>query len=379
MPIDTIKPEALSVRPSPARMLTWLIGPNVVAPGGSVISWFNPEHPGHPYPEAAAWLLDFLARAVPSAGVVQNRFLIALRARIAQWLLCDVAAGGGAGRDGTRYVFDTAIVMDALLAKQQAGGLAPDAASLARLFDFVCTALGRRRGSDSAATTTPPHWSNSYGCHLLRLLPVLIHYAWYSRQNLDAHGCTAIERAAYGLAAQLLEDLSPLLERGRFVTHGGSRVCYTHSHCYAVEGLLGFCRMDPGVPMPFSRQRVSAFVRDCAHWLGSVQQPDGGIPAFHDGVSPSCETRADATAQSVRIWLAVDRGRFAAQIAAGLGFLARLQHPCGGLAYSPTCADVNTWATVFAADAVLAAGVQPAGMRGILSQDANWISLQPLA
>ncbi len=368
MQIGTVRCEEASdfLMPSPARMLAWLAGPEVVASDGSVISWFNPAHPGHRYPEAAAWLLDLLSRTVGSAergrscqafaGPMHHASLEALRARIAERLLRDVAAGG-AGRCGTRYVFDTAIVIDALLAYRETGGLMPDAAGLARPFDFVCAALGRRAGTDKAPVTHPPHWSESYGCHLLRVLPVLFRYAWHSRQGVQGRGCTAVERVTWRLAAQLLKDLLPLLERSRFVTHQGSRLCYTHSHCYAVEGLLGFCRMERRLPpaMAFARERLRDRVRECAEWLGNIQQPDGAVAAFHDGISASRETRADATAQSVRIWLAVDRGRFAAEIAAGLGFLARLQRPCGGLLYSSTSADVNTWATVFAADAVLTA------------------------
>jgi hypothetical protein len=47
----------------------------------------------------------------------------------------------------------------------------------------------------------------------------------------------------------------------------------------------------------------------------------------------------------------LDAPAFAREIAQGREFLAALQHPSGGLRYEPGSEDVNTWVTIFAAEA----------------------------
>ena len=285
---------------------------------GAVLSWVNPRHPGYPYPEAAGFLLELLAQDGARSA--------ALRDRIAGRLVCDVSPRGGYGRDGVDYLFDTAVILTALLAHERAGG-ALSVRLKQRLFDTLASALRARRAT-SVPVSRDGHWSASYGCHLLRILTCLE----ACRQSGLGHDCD-------GLASRLLDDLLPLFRDGRFRIHAHSTRTYLHAHCYAVEGLLGFTAGNGSSLRPV--------LRESAEWLVRVQRPCGGLPAWHNGRRAWGCCRADATAQAVRLWTEVDRQGFARPIARGLALLTRMQHPSGGLRYQSGSADLNTWATVF--------------------------------
>src|SRR6185436_14855278 len=96
---------------------------------------------------------------------------------------------------------------------------------------------------------------------------------------------------------------------------------------------------------------LDAAVRAAAAWLGRVQVEEGGLRAWHDGTSGWGERHADVAAQAIRIWAAVDRRAYDAQIREGLRFLATLQSSEGGVRYHPSSDDVNTWCTLFALQA----------------------------
>ena len=87
-----------------------------------------------------------------------------------------------------------------------------------------------------------------------------------------------------------------------------------------------------------------------AGWLARVQGADGGVPSGYDGDHPVGLPHTDCTAQAIRIWVCSDPARYRDAIRRGLGFLARMT--CGaGLRYRPGSDDINTWATMFAAQA----------------------------
>src|SRR5262249_7852760 len=147
------------------------------------------------------------------------------------------------------------------------------------------------------------------------------------------------------LARALAADLLALHAQGRFRIHHNSQESYLHASCYAVEGLLCLERT--------ALAPVGPLIRQCAVWLAGVRDFGGGCPAWHDGRSSYGPLRADVTAQAVRIWSCVDRARFRQPIRRALRFLVRLKTAEGGLAYEPGSGDVNTWATIFAVQAVL--------------------------
>ncbi len=310
--------------PSFEAMVAWLSSEAVVTPDGGVFSWINADHPGYRYPEAAGLLVSFLARHEPERET--------LRARVVGGLLADISPESGCGRGPRQYVFDTAVVLSALIDHRRAGGWLPEDALLDRLFGFIAGCLAARRAF-RGGPQTERSWSLSYGCHLLKVVGAL---SAYREERRDARASTLIQ----GLVA----DLLPLYAGGRFRIHAHSPRTYLHANCYAVEGLL--CLGSRGLA------EVGSELRQCAQWMAEIQHPLGGIPAWHDGASSYGECRADATAQAIRIWARVDRSRFEGQISRGLEYLAQLQQPGGGLLYDSRSGDVNTWVTIFAAEAV---------------------------
>ncbi len=324
-------------RPDRARMLAWLAREAVVD-GGAVLSWVNPAHPGYTYPEAAGLVLGLLAQEPGSPP--------GLRRRLADRLTAEVGPTGALGRAGVDYLFDAGIVLHGLLLHVEAGGALGDPDALARLGEGVLAGIEGRTPRVPAAPGSD-HWSDTWGCHLIKLaLPL---------QRLAAGG----ERRAAAAAGRLVDELLGLWRGDRFVVHAGSERTYVHAGCYALEGLWGLGGGWEATARPI--------LRAGAAWLASIQAEDGSLPAWHDGARGSGARPSDVVAQALRIWTMVDlaegTGRFAAARARALGCLAARQHASGGIRYVEGEADVNSWCTAFAAQALawaeLGAEAQP--------------------
>jgi hypothetical protein len=308
-----------------AQMLGWLVSPSVVNADGRVMSWSNPQHAGYPYPEIAGYLLSLLA--------LEGESTLDIRDRIARRLVSDISPAGGVGRDGADYVFDSAMALAGLIAHESAGGVLSDDRSIDRLFDFVTLNLTARQAGTGLSTTDPDHWSVSYGCHLLKAVIAL--YAYDERRPRSTTSA---------LVDRLVAELTGLYDNGRFRANASSLVTYLHSCCYAVEGLL--------VVQGRRQGEYRDLIRGSARWLAETQTSEGGLRAFHDGRDAFGTLHTDATAQAVRIWSLVDAKAYQEQIDRGLGFLAEMRTPVGGLRYEPGSDDVNTWATIFGLQAV---------------------------
>jgi hypothetical protein len=299
----------------------WLTSPALVRPNGDVLSWVNPTHPGYAYPEAAGLLLSLLAR--DGANHLQLRRSIALAA------LVRVHEDGGVGRGGRRYVFDTAVLLRGIIDHLCSGGDVPDESVLARLFQFVAEGVAARQPVTPGDASG--RWSSRFAPHLLKVLLTI--QAWHQWRG-DEDGAE--------VAARLRKEAQPLGGDGRFAATDGNGWSYVHACCYAVEGLLFGGELPAGCA-----EAVAA-----AELLARAQRADGSLPAWLDGADGHGPSRADATAQAVRIWCRLDSGRWATSIDHGLRFLGRMQHACGGILYEEGSRDVNAWATIFTLQAV---------------------------
>jgi len=333
-----------AARPDRQRLMSWLVDTPLTAEG-AVLSWVNPEHPGYTYPEAAGLLLALLAQDIddgPRMPRDRAASQLARCRRIFEALLADIDSRGAVGRDGVDYLFDSGIVLHGLLRLYDRlvegiddGALRSLAGVIERVYAGVLSGISTRRAISGDAGD-PPRWSEAWGCHLLKLALPLAAYSRTFATEADGRPAAAIRR--------LLSDLMPLAEGGRFVVYRGSARTYVHACCYAAEGLLA---VEPTVDLRARPQAVAT-----ATWLATIQQGDGSMLAWHDGDRAFGPRRSDIVGQCVRLWTVVDRHRFAPSIARGLGHLATLQTPCGGLRYGPDCDDINTWATIFAAQAI---------------------------
>ncbi len=310
-------------RPDRRRMLEWLKN-QAIGPNGEVYSWRNPHHPGYPYPEAAGLLLTLLASVESTTSPAQTA--------IAKRLLADLSATAAVGRDGVDYAFDTAMALHGLHAYAKD----MDVPELNRVHDFLLTCVDQRSAHRPTTARLPKRWSTSWGCHLLKLaLAIDTHH-----RNQGRSSCAVLR--------PLLASLLPLCHNGRFVTHNGSRQSYVHASCYALEGLLRLQTIEMA--------DVRTQLRAGCEWLAAIQLEHGALPAWHDGTRGWGPQPSDIVAQSVRLWSAVDRDRYASAIARGLSHLAALQSPAGGIRYTVQSPDINTWCTVFAVQAVSWAG-----------------------
>ena len=269
-------------------MRRFLASPRLRAPDGRVLSWLGGARPGYAYDEATA----LLARSRAWRGPPDPGLAAVLRRRLKHgWL----------ARHGHSFVFDTGLALR----------WAPDPRELAA--DLACAL---RRGIASRPAEAG-RWSHAVGPHHLKVLPDL--------------------RAAGEPIDDLVDAIVSASWTGRrFRIDPRTGATYVHAHCYALEGLLVL----GGRP-----DIVEAGLR----WLADLQGLDGGLPAWVGRLDP--RRPSDAVAQAIRLWSAVDAIAFAGPIARGLGWLAAVQAPDGGIRYAPSHAERNTWATLFACQA----------------------------
>ncbi len=305
-------------------MVAWLRH-EAVRDDGAVLSWVNPEHPGYAYPEVAGLWLTVL-------GDDEDLSLAELE-RVAAWVTTQVDAGGRVGRGEVRYSFDSAIVIVGLCQASRRG-VAIDPELLA--------AMGAALASDLAAGSIAfppgePRWSTRASAHLVKL-------RWAFAELDDLLGPDAKRPPT----AELAERLAGLLDEvcladGRIRIRADDERSYVHASCYALEGMLA------------DRGRDRARLEAGARWLTRIQRPDGSLPNWVAAADECVACPSDVVAQAVRIWAQIDAVGFAEPIARALDQLAARQTPSGGLSYLPRSsmpADVNSWATLFAVQAV---------------------------
>ncbi len=303
--------------PNLKTMESWLFSHEVLDPSGSVMSWSNLQNPGFNYAEAAAlWLLWATGgrgkgRRLRTAGLwsIGKVLLVARR------LAADIEQAGGAGKDGRIYLFDTALAAIALArvanlvlqgppldnGHQQRADLAVFRSAISSASNKVAQLRQAPFPADPGPASGPWRWSETWTPHLLRV--------W----GLDR--------------LSLLGPLPPGLSEST----SAELQYYSHALAYEAEGrfMLGL----PGVA-------------EIGRRLASSQQHDGAIPAWLDGRSEN-PSRSDATAQAVRIWLALGDSSFRPNCERALSWLALKQADQGGIFYASDSSDINSWATLF--------------------------------
>ena len=260
-----------------------------------VLSWVDPASSGYPYDECTA----LYARLYSWLGRAQDAMAIS-----------DVLDGilttqGWLGRDNIGYAFDTALCIDSVSVPEHA---------VRTVSEWLTS------GKACTATTRVGWWSQSYGAHLLKCLPPL---ARHGRRHI-----------AHAIADDLIEQC---FDHGRFRIHAGSRATYIHSHCYAMEGLLGL-------------GEYREVLLEAASWLAQQMRDDGSLPAWVH--TENDRYPSDVVAQAVRLFAAIEPSRFQDEIALGLQRLAMLQDPAtGGIRYTARSSHINTWVSAFALQA----------------------------
>jgi len=296
-------PQCLPVDVSALR--AWTRSPERFASDGRVFSWSNPAHPGYPYDEATAVFAHLFEWE--GASELAGQCSAVVRRRLhSGWL----------GREGTSYVFDTALAMP----------LVQDAAVVER----VLGALEAREAC--SPVSRPDHWSQMPGPHLLKCA------FWLAR----------VGEVTFALqwANELLDTC---FDGTRFRIAAGHTTTYLHSHCYAMEGLLGLSAWlqchDRLVPSGYR-----AVLHAGADWLVRAQHHDGAFPNYV-GQEPTSRP-SDVVAQAARLWSVLDPVTYGASLGMALERLgARQDRDTGGIAYDDTSADECSWVAAFALQA----------------------------
>lgn len=299
-------------RPDADRMAGWLGSSDVAGPSGQVASWHNPAHPGFPYPEAAAIWLSWAAwRQERGLGHPPLDRL----GTVARVLTDDIRHQGAVGRNGHRHLFDTCVAIHALVRAGRAFDSVTEPGS-----SELASALTGFLEADSPVLPVPAsdlRWSRTWGIYQVRSAALLFLAGELQDDPLTREKALAIRRRAESSK----HDSNPQ---------------YVHALAYGAEGELLF-RAIQEEKGPVSPEGVA---RD----LSRLQGPDGQLPAWTDGTGGG---RADATAQAIRIWVAVDRDRFQEASERALSYLAARQSGRGGIEYRESSGDLNTWATAF--------------------------------
>jgi len=317
--------------PSAPRALAWLFDSELCDARGRVLSWLNQRNPGYVYPEIMGYYASLCADQARRPGGA--RWLDRGR-RVGRALVAELSPAGGLGRAGIDYSFDTGIGLCGLARVDQLGGHGEFRPAIARMRDFLVKSLEQRvvAWKGGSPVTDDTSWSLSFGASALK-----------TGIALDMAADVLGDPAARELAGRVAREvLAGCLRGGRICINPQRDWVYAHAHCYALEGLCALSARGLADASP---------IAPASAWLASVQNTDGSITNYHGRSDAKLGKQGDATSQAVRIWCAVDRAGFAPNIVRGLDFLAGLQTPEGGLRYAADSDDVNSWVTMFAAQA----------------------------
>ena len=328
-------PQRRSVSESAAslsgRSWAWLADSGLRDGSGRVLSWLNPAHPGYVYPEIMGYYASLCAERARHAG--GERWL-EFGVQVGAAIVGELTPRGALSRAGIEYAFDTAIGLHGLLRVQQVERSARFADAAQRMTDFLVAGLAEREVSwrDGRPVRDLDSWSHSFGASAIKI-----------PMALETAGAALGRRDALELAARVREQgVAAAWRDGAFRINGERRWVYMHAHCYATEGLIFASRAASALPIE---------VRESAEFLARVQSADGGLPCWHERPDVEVVSHADATSQAVRIWSVVSRERHAASIERALAFLRSIEAAGGGLRYKRGSDDLNSWATIFGAQA----------------------------
>lgn len=321
------------------QSLEFLAFSEIVDNQGNVFSWLNSRRSGYVYPEIMGYYLTFCCQyleAHPGNSLLHH----CLRQRthqVARRLQRLVSPRGGIGRDGLLYLFDTAIAITGLLTYQAHFNCVIDPRCLSQMTAFVTHAVEQQQSVWSVngdRCSLPARWSTVFGSSMIKVVIALQRLADWTGNSYYRH-------QGQQLAQRVMEHYS---DDGAFMVFPKLSTVYTHAHCYALEGLLDLHYHGHGAMMPCLIAGA-----DC---LKQWQNQDGSLYNWNRQPHPPPTKIGDATAQAIRIWLAVDRNRYQEQIHRGFEFLKKLAAPEHGMYYGAGSSDINTWVTMFTAQAL---------------------------
>lgn len=314
-----------------ARSWAWLANSGLRDQHGRVFSWLNPSHPGYVYPEIMGYYASLCAERARHSG---SEGWLEIGLQVGDAIVRELTPHGALSRGDVEYAFDTAMGLHGLLRVQHVEGSRRFAHAAERMTDFLVATLAEQEVAwrHGRPLRILDSWSHSFGASMIKV-----------SMALEASGLALGRRDSTELASFVRQQaIAATWRDGAFRVNSARRWVYVHAHCYAAEGLIFHSRAASALPDP---------VLASAQFLARVQADDGGLPCWHEREDVQVVSHADATAQAVRIWTLVARDRYAAQIRRALGFLRTVEAIGGGLRYTRGSEDLNSWATMFGAQA----------------------------
>lgn len=314
--------------------MDWLLDGPIRFDDGMLAAWAEGSRPAHVYEESTGYLITLLCFLHQQTG--DERYA-AEAGRTVRALVEAMGEREGCGRDGVLYLFDTVVCLRALAAFFSEFPAAPESreSGPARTLSLTLVETARKLVERRAACTPPgaghddgvEHWSSLFNVHLIKALSHLS--PWPGPWDV--------------LAGELV---SRWYSEGRFWSAPRGDRVYLHTHCYALEGVLGLHDMPREV------------VAQATDFLAEAQTASGGIPSWWSA-GEEMVLATDATAQAVRLWLLTDCERFEDNIRKGMEFMLQMLGPGGGVLYAPGLAHENSWTTIFTVQAMIWQDVQP--------------------
>ncbi|MCL5035676.1 MAG: hypothetical protein M1269_01030 [Chloroflexi bacterium] len=320
------------------RLLEWLISSPVRSPEGALYAWIGEDGPSFKYPEVTAYFVKLCVIADSAAG---NPGIMEKIGNSVDYLVEELEKNEGRINHNSRdYVFDTAMVLSALVAVRSKYDMPVSKELLQSTARFIVDCLIRKKGVGIVTDDLPDRWSTGYNPHLLKVLPALCDYNTLAISgDMEPIGSPGI---IDGLIKEVLNDFVP---RGVSAPEFFSvSPLYTHAFCYALEGLIGMRARN--------RIGLDAAIINGVELLSQWQNEDGSWNNWQ-GAADKVQRPADATAQAIRLFIIVDPVKYENNIKRGIDYLKAGEAPGGGLYYSDRNMHQNACATIFAVQAFM--------------------------
>lgn len=314
------------------ELLEWLISSDIRTQEGGLFAWIGSEGPSFIYTEVTAY---FVKLCLYAESLYKNACIYDKIGNSINYLIKELTDNDGKIiHRGNAYVFDTAMVLSALMAINSKYGIIPDL-PVKKGIQFIINCLNNRKGIERFHGILQDRWSTRYSPHLLKVLPILCDYSsLYS---------TGISNEINELIPKVVEDF--IISKSVDPSFFSDYPVYTHSFCYAMEGLLGMKSR--------GEKNLDEIIKKGIQILSEWQNDDGSFYNWQGRGENAVIRLTDATAQAIRLFIAGDSQKYNNNIEKGLEYLATKKSPEGGLFYDENNVHRNACATIFSVQAFL--------------------------
>jgi len=205
----------------------WLAHSPIRNQDGGIYSWLNPEKPGYIYPEIMGYYTKLFSYLYLKTG---KKLFLERAVQTADKLVGMIPPSGGVSREGTEYVFDSAMCLSGFIALSRVSETEKYKEPISLLSNFVYHSLEKRAVAFSQGREKQDDsiWSLSFGPSSLKCCIALLETGDFSPD-------TKYKMLTENLSREIINSC---FREGFFTINSKKPWVYTHPHCYATEGLL---------------------------------------------------------------------------------------------------------------------------------------------